>query len=51
LQRENPTNQQLGGLIGLLCGDAVGVPYEFHPAEEIPEKSLIDMVPTSAISS
>ena len=48
LQRENPTNQQLGGLIGLLCGDAVGVPYEFHPAEEIPEKSLIDMVPPPA---
>ena len=25
-----------GGLIGLLVGDALGVPYEFHAREEIP---------------
>lgn len=25
-----------GGIVGLLVGDALGVPYEFHPREEIP---------------
>ncbi len=25
-----------GGLVGLLVGDALGVPYEFHPAAELP---------------
>ena len=25
-----------GGLYGLLIGDALGVPYEFHSAEQIP---------------
>lgn len=25
-----------GGLYGLLVGDALGVPYEFHDAEALP---------------
>jgi ADP-ribosyl-[dinitrogen reductase] hydrolase len=38
-------NRLRGGLYGLLIGDAVGVPYEFHPASAIPPRELIDMIP------
>lgn len=31
-----------GGLIGLLVGDAHGVPYEFHPPESNPPADLIE---------
>ncbi len=34
-----------GGLYGLLIGDALGVPYEFHAAEEIPAYDIIEMEP------
>jgi ADP-ribosyl-[dinitrogen reductase] hydrolase len=34
-----------GGLIGLLVGDAVGVPYEFHATHEIPPLERIEMEP------
>lgn len=34
-----------GGLIGLLVGDALGVPYEFHPPESIPQSGLIEYSP------
>jgi len=34
-----------GGLYGLLVGDALGVPYEFTPSEEIPAQRLIEMSP------
>lgn len=34
-----------GGLLGLLVGDALGVPYEFHEAYEIPPKELIEYEP------
>ncbi|MBA4495152.1 ADP-ribosylglycohydrolase family protein [Paenactinomyces guangxiensis] len=34
-----------GGFWGLLVGDALGVPYEFHPANEIPPQSDIDFTP------
>ena len=34
-----------GGLYGLLIGDALGVPYEFHAAEEIPPYEEIEMTP------
>ena len=34
-----------GGLLGLLVGDALGVPYEFHPPEEIPPPDQIEMQP------
>lgn len=37
----------LGGLQGLLIGDALGVPYEFHSATDIPSLSLIDFDPPS----
>jgi ADP-ribosyl-[dinitrogen reductase] hydrolase len=34
-----------GGLVGLLVGDALGVPYEFHRATDIPAFELIEMSP------
>ena len=34
-----------GGMVGLLIGDAVGVPYEFKSASELPPMELIDIVP------
>ncbi len=41
----NKSNRLKGGLYGLLIGDALGVPYEFHPASAIPSRDLIDMTP------
>jgi ADP-ribosylglycohydrolase len=35
----------LGGLYGLLVGDALSVPYEFHPASAIPESEAIELAP------
>jgi ADP-ribosylglycohydrolase len=38
--------QQLaGGLWGLLVGDAVGVPYEFHSPTDLPAFAQLDMTP------
>jgi len=34
-----------GGLIGLLIGDALGVPYEFHACDEIPQLPEIEFEP------
>lgn len=34
-----------GGLIGLLVGDALGVPYEFHQQDEIPSATEIEFTP------
>ena len=34
-----------GGIYGLLIGDALGVPYEFHPARAIPPANRIEMEP------
>jgi ADP-ribosylglycohydrolase len=34
-----------GGLVGLLVGDALGVPYEFHEADELPPVSEIEFEP------
>lgn len=34
-----------GGLVGLLVGDALGVPYEFHPSFAIPVADEIEFVP------
>jgi ADP-ribosylglycohydrolase len=34
-----------GGLVGLLVGDALGVPYEFHAATAIPPHDAIEMQP------
>ena len=41
----NKNNRLKGGLYGLLVGDALGVPYEFHLASAIPPRELIDMTP------
>ena len=44
-----PLNQKqdkiLGGLFGLLIGDALGVPYEFYPPEQLPAYQDIEMQP------
>ena len=37
------TERIAGGLLGLLVGDAVGVPYEFHQPEELPSFEEIDI--------
>ncbi|HWQ14427.1 MAG TPA: ADP-ribosylglycohydrolase family protein [Roseiflexaceae bacterium] len=34
-----------GGLWGLLVGDAVGVPYEFHAPHDLPPHDLLDITP------
>lgn len=34
-----------GGFYGMLIGDALGVPYEFHSAEQIPPYDKIEMQP------
>lgn len=34
-----------GGLVGLLVGDALGVPYEFHEPSEIPPAAQLQYVP------
>lgn len=39
------TNQLMGGLWGLLLGDAVGVPYEFNKPAQLPQLEHIDMQP------
>jgi len=39
------TDRILGGVLGLLVGDAVGVPYEFRRPEELPPYDQIDMLP------
>lgn len=43
--KDHASNGRLAGLIGLLIGDAVGVPYEFHLPDQIPARDLIDMQP------
>jgi ADP-ribosylglycohydrolase len=35
----------IGGLLGLLIGDALGVPYEFHERESIPTLAEIEFEP------
>src|SRR5262245_687786 len=34
-----------GGLVGLLVGDALGVPYEFHPPAALPPPGEIEFEP------
>ncbi|HCJ41794.1 ADP-ribosylglycohydrolase family protein [uncultured Ruminococcus sp.] len=38
-------NMVKGGIFGMLVGDALGVPYEFHKAEDIPPYEKIEMTP------
>ncbi len=45
LARNHEHHAVLGGLVGLLIGDAVGVCYEFHEPERIPAREKIDMTP------
>jgi ADP-ribosyl-[dinitrogen reductase] hydrolase len=39
-----------GGLLGLLIGDALGVPYEFHEPHQIPPTDEIEFVPPPGFS-
>ncbi len=41
------SNRIEGGLIGLLVGDALGVPYEFHAPSDIPPPEQIEFQPPS----
>lgn len=41
------SNRLRGGLYGLLVGDALGVPYEFHSANELPDIGQLEMEPPS----
>ena len=45
LTTEQKKEKIKGGLYGLLIGDALGVPYEFHSAKEIPPYNDIEMIP------
>mgnify|MGYP002510355105 FL=1 len=45
MQKIQQQNRIRGGLYGLLIGDALGVPYEFHSADEIPTYPEIEMTP------
>lgn len=40
-----PQDRVAGGLIGLLVGDALGVPYEFHAAANVPPSHAIEYSP------
>jgi ADP-ribosyl-[dinitrogen reductase] hydrolase len=35
-------NRVAGGIYGLLLGDALGVPYEFHAPSELPAREMIE---------
>lgn len=39
------TDARVGGLIGLLIGDALGVPFEFKTPNQLPPRELIEMTP------
>lgn len=39
-----------GGVYGLLIGDALGVPYEFSSAHELPDSSSIEMEPPAGFA-
>jgi ADP-ribosylglycohydrolase len=43
-------DRRVGGLVGLLVGDALGVPYEFHSPDAIPSRDLIEMTPPLGFS-
>lgn len=40
----------IGGIWGLLVGDAVGVPYEFHKAEELSKLDFVDIIPPNGFN-
>src|SRR5579859_2515561 len=39
-----------GGLMGLLVGDALGVPYEFHAPESLPPVAQIEFEPPAGFA-
>jgi ADP-ribosyl-[dinitrogen reductase] hydrolase len=39
-----------GALYGLLVGDALGVPYEFHEAAELPPRAQLEMTPPAGFT-
>jgi ADP-ribosylglycohydrolase len=41
----NASSRIVGGLYGLLIGDALGVPYEFHGPRDIPPREQIEFDP------
>lgn len=45
MKKITKTDRIRGGLLGLLVGDALGVPYEFHQADEIPPLKKIEYTP------
>lgn len=45
LRRHSDT--RIGGLIGLLVGDALGVVFEFKPPHQLPPRELIETTPPS----
>jgi ADP-ribosyl-[dinitrogen reductase] hydrolase len=47
-----PTREEriAGGLYGLLIGDALGVPYEFHPPERLPPREQLEFTPPASFS-
>lgn len=47
----SPAERVRGGLLGLLVGDALGVPYEFKPSTKIPPRQDIEMIPPGGYPS
>lgn len=45
ISADDKSEKLAGGLLGLLVGDALGVPYEFHLPEEIPPLEEIEFEP------
>lgn len=45
LQAQYPFSVCMGGIVGLLVGDAVGVPYEFNSPNSLPARELLEMNP------
>jgi ADP-ribosylglycohydrolase len=39
------SDARIAGLVGLLVGDSLGVPFEFTPPDRIPTRNLIEMAP------
>lgn len=46
----SPTSRLRGGIYGLLIGDALGVPYEFSRAEDLPPRAEIEMQPPAGFA-
>lgn len=49
-ERDMLRDRLAGGLQGLLIGDALGVPYEFHDAADLPPRKAIDFDPPPSFS-